>query len=158
MTHIGQNATLNVGTGIGGGVVRGLLASSTFGVRDAGYFLAKTMSSMSGSGHYTVNAAGAVSINALGASTLTVGGANIVTVGGIHTLNVGGAIYESAVTASSEVVGGVKTIDAHDEIVFRCGKSELRMLSDGTVRIKGKNLIIEKEENINMTASRIDLN
>jgi type VI secretion system secreted protein VgrG len=158
MTHIGQNATLNVGTGIGGGVVRGPLAESSFGVRDAGYFLAKTMSAMSGSGNYTVNASGAVSINAIGASTLTVGGANIVTVGGIHTLNVGGAIYESAVAASSEIVGGTKTIDAHEEILLRCGKSEIRMLPDGTIKLKGTNFIVDEESSVKITAGRIDLN
>ncbi|WP_349039812.1 type VI secretion system tip protein TssI/VgrG [Agrobacterium sp. SORGH_AS 787] len=158
MTHIGQNATLNIGTGIGGGVVRGPLANSSFGVRDAAYFLAKTMPAMSGSGNYTINASGAVSINALGASTLTVGGANIVTVGGLHTVNVGGAIYESAVATSSEVVGGKKIIDAHEEILLRCGKSEMRMLPDGTVKLKGVNFIVEEESSVKMTANRIDLN
>ncbi|NSZ17463.1 type VI secretion system tip protein TssI/VgrG [Agrobacterium vitis] len=158
MTHVGQNVTLNVGTGVGGGVVRGALAASTFGIRDAGYFLAKTMSSMSGFGNYTINASGAMSINALGAATLTVGAANIVSVGGIHTLNVGGAIYESAAGASSEVVGAAKIIDAHEEILFRCGKSEVRLQPDGTITLKGTNLIIEKEDKIKMTASRIDIN
>ncbi|MUO97775.1 type VI secretion system tip protein VgrG [Agrobacterium vitis] len=158
MTHVGQNVTLNVGTGVGGGVVRGALAASTFGIRDAGYFLAKTMSSMSGFGNYTINASGAMSINALGAATLTVGAANIVSVGGIHTLNVGGAIYESAAGASSEVVGSAKIIDAHEEILFRCGKSEVRLQPDGTITLKGTNLIIEKEDKIKMTASRIDIN
>ncbi|MVA23710.1 type VI secretion system tip protein TssI/VgrG [Agrobacterium vitis] len=158
MTHVGQNVTLNVGTGVGGGVVRGALAASTFGIRDAGYFLAKTMSSMSGFGNYTINASGAMSINALGAATLTVGAANIVSVGGIHTLNVGGAIYESAAGASSEVVGSTKIIDAHEEILFRCGKSEVRLQPDGTITLKGTNLIIEKEDKIKMTASRIDIN
>ncbi|MUO80116.1 type VI secretion system tip protein VgrG [Agrobacterium vitis] len=158
MTHVGQNVTLNVGTGVGGGVVRGALAASTFGIRDAGYFLAKTMSSMSGFGNYTINASGAMSINALGAATLTVAAANIVSVGGIHTLNVGGAIYESAAGASSEVVGSAKIIDAHEEILFRCGKSEVRLQPDGTITLKGTNLIIEKEDKIKMTASRIDIN
>ncbi len=157
-THVGRNATINVGSGVDGGVIRGILASSHFGVRDVGYFLEKTISTLSGNGHYTVNATGAVSINAIGASTLTVGGANIVTVGGVYTLNVGGAIYQSAVSTSSEVVGSTKTIDAHEKILLRCGKSELHLLSNGTIKLIGVNLIVEKEENIKMNANRIDIN
>lgn len=64
----------------------------------------------------------------------------------------------STCLASSEVVGGVKTIDAHAGIHLRCGASEIRMHPDGTIKISGKSLLIEETETVRATAPSIDLN
>jgi len=49
-------------------------------------------------------------------------------------------------------------IDAHGEIHFRCGKSEILMKPDGTIEMKGVRLIVQEEEHIDLKAGRIDLN
>ena len=157
-TNVGQNITFNVGTGPGGDVVRGDLAADEFGIREAGYFLQRTMSTMTGRGNFLVNAAGSVVVNAAMAATQTVGGANMVNVGLVHSLIVGGAIFESSGQNSSEVVQKIKTIDAHAGILLRSGASELHMSPDGTILIKGKALIVETSEKTKVTSGRIDLN
>lgn len=68
----------------------------------------------------------------------------MVTVGLSHNLTVGGAILESSGANSSETIGGTKTIDAHEGLLIRCGKSELSMQPDGTISLKGVSLVIEQ--------------
>jgi type VI secretion system secreted protein VgrG len=157
-TNVGQNMTLNIGTGPGGDAVRGGLTADEFGIREAGYFVQRTMPTMTGRGNFLVNAAGSVVVNAAMAATQTVGGANMVNVGLAHSLIVGGAIFASSGQNSDEVVQQVKTIDAHAGILLRSGASELHMAPDGTVRIKGKALIVEAAEKTKVTSGRIDLN
>lgn len=58
----------------------------------------------------------------------------------------------------SHVVGGKLRIDAHAELHLRCGASEIVMLPDGVITIKGVKLNIEEDEAVKITAARIDLN
>jgi type VI secretion system secreted protein VgrG len=51
-----------------------------------------------------------------------------------------------------------KVLEAHQEVLIRCGKSELRMTPDGTIVLKGTNLIVEEEQKMKVTAPRIELN
>ena len=74
------------------------------------------------------------------------------------TLNVGENYRESVTGNSKEVVGKRKVIDAHDEILIRCGKSELRMKSDGSITLNGKKLDVTQSDTIALKAGRIDLN
>ncbi|WP_308206254.1 bacteriophage T4 gp5 trimerisation domain-containing protein [Aliihoeflea aestuarii] len=156
--NIGQNMSINVGTGPAGDIVRGALSSHVFGARLSGYFVDNMLPLMSGGGSYSVNAASTINLNAMGASFFTTGAASISSVGLDQIQNVGGSIRIAAGGGFSEVVKGKKMIEAHGEIHFRCGQSELRMQPDGTVLIKGTNLIIEESEKAKITAGKIELN
>lgn len=157
-TTIGQNMTINVGTGPGGDVVRGALAADPFGIKAAGYFVQSNLPSMTGKGNYSLNATGSIVTTAAKAAMQTVGGANMVSVGLVHNLAVGASIFESAGQDYSEVVRGTKTIDAHEAVLFRCGKSEIHMKPDGTITIKGTTLLIEESDLMKCTAGKIELN
>lgn len=156
--HVGKSMTVNVGTGSEGDIVRGDLAENIFGIRSAGYYVSDLIPMMTSIGNYTVNASSAVMLNALGASFYTTAGASFVSVGLDQTQNIGGAIRTSAGSDSSEIVAQKKMIEAHGEIHLRCGKSEVIMKPDGTITIKGANLIVEEEEKVKITANRIELN
>ncbi len=156
--NIGQSMTLNVGTGPAGDIARGKLIQDIFGIRSTGYFVTDMLPLMTGTGNYTVNASSAIMLNALGASFHTTSGASFTSVGMDQTVNVGGSIRIAAGVDFSEVVTNKKMIEAHGEIHFRCGKSEIIMKPDGTIHIKGTNLIVEEEEKAKITASKIELN
>ncbi|MCE6073979.1 type VI secretion system tip protein TssI/VgrG [Agrobacterium vitis] len=156
--NIGQSMSINVGTGPAGDMVRGSLTQDIFGIRGAGYFLKSMFSSMSGSGTYSVNAASTIMLNAALNSVHTTGGTSLMTVGMDHVQNVGGNVRLAAGQDSDEVIHGKKTVEAHEAIYFRSGKSELRLESDGTITVKGVKLIIEQEETMKATAAKIELN
>ncbi|MVA72654.1 type VI secretion system tip protein VgrG [Agrobacterium vitis] len=156
--NIGQSMSINVGTGPAGDMVRGSLTQDIFGIRGAGYFLKSMFSSMSGSGTYSVNAASTIMLNAALNSVYTTGGTSLMTVGMDHIQNVGGNVRLAAGQNSDEVIHGKKTVEAHEAIYFRSGKSELRLEADGTITVKGVKLIIEQEETMKATAAKIELN
>jgi type VI secretion system secreted protein VgrG len=134
------------------------LTQDVFGIRGAAYFLKSMFSSMSGSGTYSVNAASTIMLNAALNSVHTTGGTSIITVGMDHVQNVGGNIRLAAGQNSEEVVHGKKTVEGHEAIYLRSGKSELRLDADGTITMKGVKLIIEQEETVKATAAKIELN
>ena len=156
--NVGQNMTLNVGTGPAGDIARGGLLQDIRGMRPSAYFVEDILPLMTGRGNFTVNASSAILLNALGGSFHTTAGASVVSVGLDQTNNVGGSIRVAAGEDSNEIIGKKKMIEAHEEIHFRCGKSEIIMKPDGTVHIKGTNLIVEEEEKAKITAGRIELN
>lgn len=156
--NIGQSMTLNVGTGPAGDIARGKLIHDVFGIRSSAYFVTDMLPLMTGMGNYTVNASSAIMLNALGASFHTTSGASFTSVGLDQTQNIGGSIRIAAGNDFDEVVTNKKLIEAHGEIQFRCGKSEIVMKPDGTIHIKGTNLIIEEDEKTKITAAKIELN
>ncbi|WP_225770310.1 type VI secretion system Vgr family protein [Inquilinus sp. Marseille-Q2685] len=156
--NVGQNMSVNVGTGPAGDLVRGALAQHVFGVRSAGYFIDSMLPLMNGFGNYTVNASSAISFNAIGGSFHTTGGPSVVTVGLDQVTTVGGTVRVSAGEDSHEIASKRKVLEAHQEVLIRCGKSELRMTPDGTIVLKGTNLIVEEEQKMKVTAPRIELN
>jgi type VI secretion system secreted protein VgrG len=156
--NIGQSMSINVGTGPSGDMVRGALTQDIFGIRGAAYFLKSMFSSMSGSGTYSVNAASTIMLNAALNSVHTTGGTSLVTVGMDHIQNVGGSVRLASGQNSEEVIHGIKTVEAHEAIYFRSGKSELRLDADGTITVKGVRMIVEQEETLKATAAKIELN
>ncbi|MFP7675714.1 hypothetical protein ACG74X_20460 [Marivita sp. S0852] len=70
-----------------------------------------------------------------------------------------GRDYRVSVTGNSkEVVGKRKVIDAHEEIMIRCGNASLLLRADGSIEMNGRRLDIEQSEAIVAKAGKIDLN
>ncbi|MBL3561510.1 type VI secretion system Vgr family protein, partial [Rhodovulum sulfidophilum] len=80
------------------------------------------------------------------------------TIGVTKTVNVGRSIFENAGHSIQLVAGSQATIEAGDvasivsngELELRVGKAELRMTSDGYVRLRGDTLFMELENGIEM--------
>jgi type VI secretion system secreted protein VgrG len=156
--NIAQNLSINVGTGSFGNLISGEARRDPFGMRPAGYFLSHSLEQAVGRGNLSIDAANSIRINTTSAYSIEVSGVYLTTVGAAYTVNVGGAAFISTGQDSREVVAKKKMIDAHGEIHFRCGKSEILMQPDGTITMKGVKLIVQEEEHIDMKAARIDLN
>lgn len=156
--NIAQNLSINVGTGGLGNLISGEARRDPFGMRPAGYFLSNSLNQGLGRGNLNVDAANSIRMNTATAFSVEVAGVYLATVGAGYTANVGGTVFTSSGLDSREVVGRKKMIDAHGEIHFRSGKSEILMQPDGTIKMKGVRLIVEEEEHIDMKSSRIDLN
>ncbi|AJD39838.1 type VI secretion system Rhs element Vgr family protein [Rhizobium gallicum bv. gallicum R602sp] len=156
--NIAQNLSINVGTGSLGNLVSGEARRDVFGLRPAGYFLSNSLNEGLGRGNLSIDAANSINMSTSAVFNLTVSGVYVATVGANYTTNVAGALFVSSGMDYREVVARKKMIDAHGEIHFRCGKSEIVMQPDGKITIKGVKLIVEEEEHIDLKASRIDLN
>jgi type VI secretion system secreted protein VgrG len=156
--NVAQNLSINVGTGALGNLISGEARRDPFGLRPAGYFLSSSLNQGLGRGNLSIDAANSIRMNTSAAFSVEVSGVHVTTVGAAYTVNVGGAMFISSGLDYREVVARKKMIDAHGEIHFRCGKSEIVMQPDGTIRMKGVKLIVEEEEHIDMKAGRIDLN
>jgi hypothetical protein len=57
-----------------------------------------------------------------------------------------------------EFVQGTKMVEAFEAIQLRCGKSEIHLEGDGTIKIKGVKLFVAEDENIRMTSTKMELN
>lgn len=156
--NVGQNMSVNVGTGPAGDIIRGLMTRHASGIRGAGYFLEAMFSTMTGSGNYMVNAGAALMFNSVAGSFHTTGGSSVITTGSDLVQNVGGSVRVSAGQNFDEIIQGTKMVEAFEAIHLRCGKSEIHMAGDGTIRIKGVRLFVEEDENIKMTSAKIELN
>ncbi|MFP7675687.1 hypothetical protein ACG74X_20325 [Marivita sp. S0852] len=70
-----------------------------------------------------------------------------------------GRDYRVSVTGNfKEVIGKRKVIDAHEEILIRCGAASLLFRADGGIELNGRRLDIDQSEAVKITAGRIDLN
>ena len=49
-------------------------------------------------------------------------------------------------------------VEAFEAIQLRCGKSEIQMAGDGTIRVRGVKLFVAEDENIRMTSAKMELN
>jgi type VI secretion system secreted protein VgrG len=156
--NIGRNYTINVGTLGGSPIVGDALKSRLFGMRPAAYHLEATSGESLGSGHLSISSGSSISMSTTNSYSLEVTGISMSTIGVNETVNVGGSSFHSAGKDHRDVVGGKRMIDAHGEIHFRCGKSEIIMKPDGVVILKGTQFIVDEEDNIKMKAGRIDLN
>lgn len=158
-THnVGQNLSINVGAGAQGLVVRGALAAETYGIAASGYFLDDLTDLTSGGGNYSVSATGSISLDAGGPIQTETEMDHVSDVGGSFRMTVGESSFVSAAQNSTEIVGRTKTIDCHDTIHLRCGKSEIIMKANGEVTMRGTKLLIEEEDQMKVTAGRIELN
>jgi type VI secretion system secreted protein VgrG len=104
-----------------------------------------------------------------GAQEITVGGFQAISVGGAQSINVGGAQSINVGGDQSTAVGGGRSakvgkddvtnvanncgIDAGDSIVLKTGGASITMRSDGTIAIKGTDIIIEGTGKINAQAA-----
>jgi type VI secretion system secreted protein VgrG len=79
-------------------------------------------------------------------------------VGQSLTTNVGVDLKVSVGGQSKEVIAGRKVIDAHEEIMIRCGNAVLIMKPDGTITLNGHRCTIEQSATIQLIAPRLDLN
>ena len=156
--NVGQNYTVSVGTGQNGVTVRGSSTADWEGIRTSAYYIEDMSSLSGGGGNYTLTATGAVNIATDKSLTESVGTAASLSIGGTRTVTVGKNAFHSVSQSATEIVGRKKVIDAHEEIIFRAGLSQIRLQANGTVTISGASLVIDEESNIKMTAPRIDLN
>lgn len=79
----------------------------------------------------------------------TVGMARVHTVGINETNTVGVAQQNTVGMIQTNTIGQKMEYNVGEEIIIQTGKSVIHMLSDGTITIKGVNINIEAEENIN---------
>ncbi|MDD7973869.1 type VI secretion system tip protein TssI/VgrG, partial [Roseinatronobacter alkalisoli] len=157
IANIGLNYAINVGTGPGGVVISGDERRDPYGLRPAAYALNSEATS-AGSGNYSLSANGAIRLDAGSSYSLDVDGSSMERVGQSITQNVATDLKVSVGNHSKEVVGGRKVIDAHQELMIRCGRAVLIMKPDGTITLNGHSLSIGQSERINMKSPRIDLN
>jgi type VI secretion system secreted protein VgrG len=87
-----------------------------------------------------------------------VGGAKVTNVGGGHQLTVGGVKNESVGMGSFEEVGFNKTTVVGRAYEIAVGDSAVTILEDGTIKLTGKNIVIEGSESVAIKGGRIDLN
>ena len=138
--------------------------------------IAKTDTLVIGQAH-TITVGGAQALTVGGAQAITVGGAQAVTIGDGQTINVakdqsekiGGGLTQDVAKAFSLKVGEGRTtevgkdeslkvgkkmvVDAADEIVLKTGDASITMKKDGTIAIKGKDILIEGSGKITAKAS-----
>jgi type VI secretion system secreted protein VgrG len=155
---IADNYTISVGSGVSGVTVRNGLNDYIFGIRSSAYFIEDLKDLTSGGGNFSVNATGSIHLNAEKSTTTIVGSAYSIAVGGVYTQTVGGSSFMSAAVNSTEIVGKKKVLEAHEEIMIRCGKSEIVLMKDGTIKISGVKLLVDEEERMAVKAGKIELN
>ena len=108
---------------------------------------------------WTVGAGQTVSIGAdqgvtIGAAhSLTVGASQEVKVGASQAIEVSADQAQKVGGGASLSVGKKYTIEVKDEIVLKCGSSEVSMKKDGTITIKGKDISITGSGKIGIKAS-----
>lgn len=78
-----------------------------------------------------------------GAYALAVGAGSGVAVGGAAGQLVGASNQVQVVGSSKTVVGGKTEIVSGDEIALKCGASEILMKKDGTIKIKGTDVLMQ---------------
>jgi type VI secretion system secreted protein VgrG len=156
--NVGQNLTINVGGGTVAPIVRHALAGDRYGVKQAAYFLGDMESLATDSGNFGLNAAGTIAQSADQSLLLTATEDYHLSVGGNATVIVGENFSTSVTRESTEIVGTVKTIEAHETLRLRCGKAELVMHASGEVTFNGKTLSIEFDNQVSAKSARIDLN
>lgn len=138
-------------------MIDGPARDDPFGLRPAAYSI-DAASTPGGSGSFSVRSTGAMRYETDASYSLDVESAARTRIGKTSTLNVGENHRVSVTGNSKETVGKRKVIDAHEEVLIRCGKSELCMKADGTITLNGKTLDIEQSTSASIKAGRIDLN
>ena len=156
--NIAQNLSLNVGSGALGNLISGPSRFDPYGMRPVGYYLSQSLNEGLGAGNFSLNASNSIRMNTVAAFDIEVAGIHMTTVGATMTTNVALSSFTSAGENSKEVVGQTKMVDAHGKIHLRCGKSEIVMLPNGEITVKGTRLVVEATDQIDMHAARIDLN
>jgi type VI secretion system secreted protein VgrG len=155
--NIGANFAMSVGAGPGGSQIDGPERDDTFGLRPAAYAI-QAMAGQSGSGSYSVITTGLMRFEAGGSHALDVSTFAHERVGDSKMVNVGVDYTLSVTGHSKETAGKRKVIDAHEEIMLRCGRSVLRMKADGSISLNGKRLDIGQADAVVVKAGRIELN
>ena len=157
VSNIGLNYAINVGTGPGGVAICGEERQDPFGLRPAAYAL-NSDAIGAGSGNYSLSVQGTIHVDAGATYNLDIDGAAMERVGQSMTTNVGDDLKVSVGGQSKEVIAGRKVIDAHEELMIRCGLAVLIMKPDGTITLNGHRLAIEQSGMIQLLAPIIDLN
>ena len=156
--NVGHNMTINVGGGAAGAIVRYALSGNRYGVKQAAYFLGDMEQLATDGGNFGLNAAGSIAQSADQSILLMASEDFHLSVGATATLIVGENLSTAVTKESTEIVGTVKTIEAHETLRLRCGEAELVMHANGDVTLNGKSLASEFGDNIKMKSNRIDLN
>ncbi len=108
----------------------------------------------------TVGAAQEITIGATQALTIgatqdtNIGASKSETIGSDMTLSVGKDKAEAVGGESSVTVGKKLTITVEDEITLKTGDATLQMKKDGTITLKGKDIIIDAKGKISAKASK----
>jgi type VI secretion system secreted protein VgrG len=126
-------------------------------LRPAAYAI-EAMAGQSGAGSYSVITTGLMRFEAGGSHAVDVTTFAHERVGDSKTINVGEDYTLSVTGHSKETAGKRKVIDAHEEIMLRCGRAVLRMKADGSITLNGKRLDIGQADAMVVKAGRIDLN
>lgn len=84
---------------------------------------------------------------------LTVGAAQMTNIGGLYSIDVGASMKVNVGASMTEKIAKKLTIDVGDEILIKTGAASLLMKKDGTIKIKGKDILIEGSGKITAKAS-----
>ncbi|WP_230413243.1 type VI secretion system Vgr family protein [Paraburkholderia antibiotica] len=109
-----------------------------------------------GAAAYAVGLGQTVMIGAL--DSTKVGGASVLDVGGARTVSVGGAHTVSVGAASTHSVGSAYALSAGSSLSLVCGQSSLTMTSDGVIKLIGKKIRVQGDDQVVVQGCPLDLN
>lgn len=92
-------------------------------------------------------------LNVGAAQEITVGAVRMLTVGAAQMTNIGASYSVNVGASMTEKIAKKLTIDAGDEILLKTGSASLLMKKDGSIKIKGKDILIEGSGKITAKAS-----
>ncbi|SIO30960.1 bacteriophage T4 gp5 trimerisation domain-containing protein [Vannielia litorea] len=153
---VGKSFSISVGGGAGGALIGGEERMDPFGLRPAGHRLSR--GSAGGQGSFSLQAERNVTLDAGGSFSVDAEAHAHERIGKNKATNVGQSFRISVGQDFKEAVSGRKVIDAHKELVLRCGKSEIRLTPDGLVKIRCLDFDVDAASTIKMKSGRIDLN
>jgi type VI secretion system secreted protein VgrG len=104
-------------------------------------------------GAESINIAAARTENVGGAESITIGGARTESVGGNESVSIGGGRTVSVKNADGLKVGTNLSISAGDSISLTTGSASIVLKKDGTITIKGKDILIKGSGKITAKAS-----
>ncbi|MGL5009091.1 MAG: type VI secretion system Vgr family protein [Paracoccaceae bacterium] len=156
--NVGHNLTFNIGAGAAERVVTGNLASSVWGIAAAGYFVDDLAALSSGGGQFVVNASGSITMAADQSYVIDARHSFINDIGKSYVRTVGADTRVTTTGSNTDTTGTIKVIEAHEKIHLRCGASEIIMEPDGTITIKGLQLLVEEKSLMKVQAGKIELN
>ncbi len=87
-----------------------------------------------------------------------VGAAKTVNVGGGYQVSVGGVKSESVAMGSMEQVGFNKSTVVGRSYEIAVGDSVISLFSDGSIKIRGKNILISGSDTVKIEGGRVDIN
>jgi type VI secretion system secreted protein VgrG len=163
--NVGSNETITIGSNRS--VTVGSSETKTVAVQRTHTVGANETITVGGAQEVTVGGLQAVTIGAV--QTVAIGASQSVSVGAGRSVDVGATLNTSVKTDEGRKVGGGRStdigkddklkvannwvIEAGDSIAFKTGRATLTMKKDGTIVIKGKDIMIDGSGKIDLKAS-----